>query len=77
MGCAVIGTNQGGIKEVINNKNGIIVKEDEKSLYNAMKKMIDKPELRKTLSKNLREDIKNKFSWEVTAKRILKDMEVN
>lgn len=76
MGCAVIGTNQGGIKEVINSKNGIIVNEDEKSLYNAMKKMLDNSELRKTLSKNLRVDIKNKFSWEVTAKKILKDMEV-
>lgn len=76
MGCAVIGTDQGGIKEVINNKNGIIVKENEKSLYNAMKKMIDDSKLRKTLASALKEDIKNKFSWEVTAKKILKDMEV-
>ena len=76
MKCAVIGTDQGGIKEVINNKNGIIVKENEKSLYSAMKKLIDDPKLIKLLASTLKEDIKNKFSWEVTAKKILKDMGV-
>ena len=78
MNCAVIGTDQGGIKEIINNgKNGIIVSGSVKSLYDAMKKMIDDKELRNTLSKNLKDTIKNNFSWQVTVKKILKDMEVN
>ena len=76
MGCCVIGTNQGGIKEVINEKNGIIVKGTEKALYEAMQKLIDDKSLREKLFNQLKKDIKNKFSWEVTTKKILKDMEV-
>lgn len=77
MKCAVIGTNQGGIKEIIsNNENGIIVSGSKNSLYESMKKLIDDSKLRGKLSKNLNETIKNKFSWQVTVKKILKDMEV-
>ena len=77
MKCTVIGTNQGGIKEIINNdENGIIVSGSKKSLYESMKKLIDDSKLREKLSKNLNETIKNKFSWQVTAKKILKDMDV-
>ena len=76
MKCAVIGTDQGGIKEVINNTNGIIVKETEKDLYNAMKKLTDDSKLRQELANNLYDTIKNNFSWQVTAKKILKDMDV-
>lgn len=74
MKCMTIGTNQGGIKEVINDNNGIIVKETVKSLYESMKKMIDDDALRKKLANNLHNDVKNNFSWQATAKKILKDM---
>lgn len=76
MECTVIATNQGGITEVINDNNGIIVNGDEDSLYNAMEKLILDRKLEDKLSKNLKEEIKNKFSWQVTAKKILKDMDV-
>lgn len=76
MKCTVIGTNQGGICEVLNNKNSLIVKENIQSLFNAMKKLIDNPALRKELALKLNDDIKNKFSWKVTAEKILKDMGV-
>ena len=76
MKCAVIGTNQGGIKEVItNNKNGLIVKETEKALYNGMDKLINDSYLRKNLSSNLYDTVLNKFSWDVTSDKILKDIE--
>lgn len=78
MKCAVIGTNQGGIKEIIKNgENGIIVKETKKDLQTAMESLINDDELRKKYSNALRNTVKNEFSWEVTAKQILKDMEVD
>lgn len=76
MECCVIVTNQGGICEVVNDNNGIIVKETEESLYNAMEKLIIDSKLKEKLAKQLKEDIKNKFSWEVTAKKILKDINI-
>lgn len=77
MCCCVIGTNQGGIREIINNKkNGLIVKETEKSLYLAMKEMIENKKLIKVYSLALRKTVEKDFSWEVTAKKILNDMEV-
>lgn len=77
MKCCVIGTNQGGIKEIItNNKNGIIVKETSKALYNAMKELIDNEDKIKEYAKELRKTIEKEFSWQVTANKILKDMEL-
>lgn len=77
MKCTVIGTDQGGIKEVIDKKNGIIVSGSVNSLYNSMKKMVEDKNLREKLAKALNETIRNKFSWEVTANKILRDMEVD
>ncbi len=45
-GVPIISTDVGGIKEVINENNGIIIKsEDEVALYNALEKMIDQHHL--------------------------------
>ena len=75
MKCSVIATDQGGIKEIINhNQNGIIVSNDEKKMETAMEKLIVDSKLRKRLADNLYDTVKNKFSWEVTVKKILKDM---
>lgn len=75
MSCAVIGTNQGGIKEILtNNKNGLIVDSKASSLQEAMEKLIVDAKLRNRLAKRLYENVKSKFSWEVTAKKILKDI---
>jgi len=77
MKCAVIGTNQGGIKEIITNrKNGIIVKETKNAIQTAMENLINDKKLIKTYANELNKTIKEKFSWENTAKKILKDMEV-
>ena len=76
MKCSVVGTNQGGIKEVIiNGKNGLIVKETEKSLLNGMNKLIKNEKLRKELANKLYKDILGKFSWNVTSDAILNDIE--
>ena len=77
MKCAVIGTNQGGIKEIIkNNDNGIIVDTDEKSLIIAMEKLINDKKLITKYGNSLNKYICNKFSWEVTTNKILEDMGV-
>lgn len=74
MNCAVIGTDQGGILEVIEDgKNGIIVSSTSE-LEIAMDKLINDKKLREKLAEELYETICDKFSWEVTAKKILKDM---
>ncbi|MGN0973219.1 MAG: glycosyltransferase family 4 protein [Bacilli bacterium] len=78
MKCMVIGTSQGGIKEIIsNNKNGIIVKENSKDLYRAMEKTLNNPLLMKKYSKQLNLTIKTKFNWETTTEKIIKDMGIN
>ena len=74
MKCAIIGTNQGGITEVINDSNGIIVKENIKSLEKAMARLIENNKLRNKLQEAIYKTVINEFSWEVTAKRIIKDM---
>lgn len=75
MKCMTIGTNQGGICEIIKNKrNGIIVSGNELSLFNAMKLMVEKKELRIKYADNLYKTVKENFSWDITAKKILKDM---
>ena len=77
MKCCVIVTRQGGITEIINSKNGILVDGDTKSLYKAMKKTIDNPELRIKLVNKLYETIVTKFSWNVTSKKIINDMGID
>lgn len=77
MKCMVIGTNQGGIREIIqNNSNGILVGETSGELYKAMKKVVDNPSLIKDYSKQLNLAVKTKFNWEVTAAQILDDIHI-
>ena len=78
MKCAVIGTNQGGIKEIIHDgKNGLIVDSNCDSLYEGMKKLIDDKKLREKYTKELEKTIREEFSWDETAKKIVKDMGIS
>ena len=76
MKCCVIGTMQGGIVEVLNKNNGILIDVDIKSLTKAMQETIDNKELRSRLSLQLYKDIFNKFSWSVTVDEIIKDIKL-
>lgn len=72
--CAVIGSPQGGIKEIIhNNETGIMINSDEE-LYQKMKELIVNKDERKKLSNNLRKYIMKNFLWENTAKKIISDI---
>lgn len=74
MNCAVIATKQGGIKEIINDNNGIYTKENVKDLTDKMELLINDKQLRKKIATNLNEDIKQKFSWEKTTKKIVEEV---
>lgn len=77
MKCAVIGTDQGGIKEIIvNGKNGVIIKQTKNAIQVAMENLINDKNLIKKYATDLNKTIKYKFSWENTAKKILRDMGV-
>jgi len=76
MKCCVIGTMQGGIVEVINKNNGILVNGDTKSLVKAMKESIDDNKKCNKLSLQLYNDIKKNFSWNVTVDKIINDIKL-
>lgn len=75
MKCSVICTNKGGIKEVVNKNNGIIIN-NINSLYKSMEKLLLDKSLRNKLARELNKTIKTSFSWDVTAKKIVNDMDV-
>ena len=75
MKCTVIGTNQGGISEVLNKENGLLISGDVESLKTAMENTITSKEYRTKLATKLNKDVINKFSWKVTADKIISDME--
>ena len=75
MSCAVIGTAQGGIKEIIRNEeNGLIVETTVDALKMAMKDLIENEKKRENLAKQLNKTIMNKFSWSSTAKKVVQDI---
>ena len=74
MDCAVISSPQGGNKEIIeDNKNGIMIN-DQNELTEALKKLIDNPEIRLQYANNLKKKVLNNFEWSKTSERILKDL---
>jgi glycosyltransferase involved in cell wall biosynthesis len=75
-GCAVVATDRGGTVEVINDeKYGIIIEENEKSLYNALENLIKNPDRIVALGNNLYKRILNNFTWEATVKKFINQME--
>mgnify|MGYP001178644113 CR=1 FL=1 len=62
-GCAVIGTNVIGIKEIINNRiNGLLVEKNPLILKNTIIKLLKNNDLRKILAKNGENYIKSNNS---------------
>lgn len=74
MECAVIGSPQGGIKEVIDDKvNGLMIN-NEYELYNALQLLLENKDKRTLYAKALKEKIRNQFLWEKTAQKIISDI---
>ncbi len=63
--CAVIGTNVGGITDIIIDRyNGRLVSPDADSLYKALKELVEDKELRKRLAAKGYDTVKEAFSKE-------------
>jgi glycosyltransferase involved in cell wall biosynthesis len=79
MKCAVIATDRGGTKEVIiGSEYGIIIDENQDSLTNALKDLLNKPSYVEDLKNNLHKRVKNYFTWKTTAAKVsqvLKEMQ--
>lgn len=78
MKCAIIATDRGGTKEVINDKKyGIIIEENENSLYNALKYLIDNPSKVKSMKNEIYNRVKKHFTWKITAENVIKELNKN
>ena len=73
MKCSIIATPNGGTRYFIDKSNGIII-ETQDELKKALKKCINDDKFRNEISKNIYDTIIEKFTWEETTKKILKDM---
>ncbi len=69
-GCAVVVSNSASLPEVVG-KGGILVKNNEKEFYNAIKKLIEDKKLRKHYSKAGRKRAEE-LTWEACAGKIFK-----
>ena len=67
-GTPAIATTVGGIPEIINDRNGLLISRSEQELYQAMKKMVE-GKIDFDYPKGLHNDINSKFSIEVISKK--------
>ncbi|MCD6369894.1 MAG: glycosyltransferase family 4 protein [Thermoplasmata archaeon] len=70
-GLPVIGTNVGGVPEIIRDCGKIVEPNRPEQLSNAILEMLHNPEQMKILSKKCRERAEKVYSWDVVGKRIL------
>ena len=74
MKCAIISSPQGGIKEIINDKQNGIMINSKKELENALELLINNKELRNKYSEEIYKTVCDKFLWKNTAKKIESDI---
>lgn len=78
MKSAVIATDRGGTVEVINDKKyGLIMEENKESLKKHLTYLLDNPKEISKLKDNFQKRILEEFTWQVTAKKLIKEMEKN
>lgn len=76
MKCAIVATDRGGTKEVINNKKyGLIAEENIESIKENIEILIKDKEKLKEMKSNIHKRILEEFTWNVTAKNVVKEME--
>lgn len=76
MKTAVIATDRGGTKEVVNNeKVGIIVEENVSDLVKKMNQLIEHPKEIDLLKENIHKRIIENFTWKQTALTVKKELE--
>lgn len=76
MKTAVIATDRGGTKEIINNnKIGLIIEENKSDLKNKLIYLIENPDKVAELKENIHNRIIKNFTWEQTAKSVKEELE--
>ena len=72
-GCPVVAFNVGGVREIVkHNQTGVLIPEiTEGALAYAMDSLLSSPQELKRLSINALQEIRPRFSWGVTADRII------
>ena len=72
-GCAVVGTNVGGIPSAVQNgKNGLLVEQkDPEALSKAIDTLLSHPIKANLLGRNAASSVQSKYSWESISKRFL------
>lgn len=75
MECAVVCSPNGGTKYFIDGNNGVVIDSNDE-LEQALEKYITNKKLCESSGKNLKKTVLKEFTWEKTAKKILKDMNI-
>lgn len=76
MKCAVIATDRGGTKEVINDKKyGIIVEENIDDLEKQLDYLMDNLDVLNSMKENIHDRVMNHFTWNQTAQCVVKEIE--
>lgn len=75
MKCAVVATDVGGTSEIIEDrKEGLLCKPKVLDIIDKLEVLIKDKALRETLGENLHKKVINQFSWNNTAKKIIKNI---
>ena len=60
----VVASNVGGIHELVDNSNGDLIENDVSAAYNAIKNILENPDMKKNMEENSYEKFKNSFTLE-------------
>ena len=72
MECAVVATPMGGTAEILENENiGLICGFEEDEIKEKLVELLNDKDKRKKLSKNIKKQVIEKFSWDATAKKVV------
>lgn len=75
LGKAVIAPDNGPVRDVmVHEQDGILINKDSRILADAITKLINNPELRKTMGDNFRNKILAEYTWEKAGEMILKEL---
>ena len=72
MECAVVATPMGGTAEILENENiGLICGFEEDEIKEKLVELLNDKDKREKLSKNIKKQVIEKFSWDATAKKVV------
>lgn len=72
MECAVVATPMGGTAEILENENiGLICGFEENEIKEKLVELLNDKDKREKLSKNIKKQVIEKFSWNATAKKVV------